>query len=75
MNSSDEIQAIAYQENLVKAAKLSLLVSRTTKALNPLLEFESQQAMIDASIPDALATTPYFNSKFNQYLTRGINAY
>lgn len=73
MNSSHEIQLIAYQEHLVRAARLFYFVDRTTKAINPLLEFDSREAMVDASIPEALATTQLFMNKFTQCLLTEAN--
>ena len=62
-----------YHEHLVKAAKLYNFVNLTTKHIIPNFKFDVRQAMVDASVPDALATTQPFFNKFNECLYSEMN--
>ena len=50
----------AYHEQFIKAAKLYNFVNLTTKHIIPHFKFEVRQAMVDAAIPDSLASSQPF---------------
>ena len=63
----------SHHEQFIKAAKLYNFVNLTTKHVIPNFQFEVRHAMVDAGIPDALAASPAFTNKFNEYLYAEMN--
>ena len=63
----------AYHEQFIKAAKLYNFVNLTTKHIIPHFKFEVRQAMVDAAIPDSLASSQPFSNQFNDCLYSEMN--